>query len=289
MILVTGAAGKTGQHIVRALATRKQNVRALVRKSEQVEMLQALGAGEVHIGDMRDMQVLRAAFTGITAVYHIAPNVCPDELSIGQMMINAALEAGITHFVYHSVLHPQVEEMPHHWLKLRVEEALFKSGLEFTILQPAVYMQNLLGYRAAILERGVYAVPFSIDARQSMVDLNDVAEAASLVLTQTGHTQAIYELVSKDAPSPREIANLLSQLLGKPVRAEQVDRKTWEVQSRLGEMNDYAISTLLKMFKYYEQYNFYGNPNVLNWLLGREPGRFETFLDREIKSWRGLS
>ena len=281
---MTGASGKTGQHIVRALAARHQNVRALVHKNAQVEKLQALGAKEVLIGDMRDAQGLQAAFAGITAVYHIAPNVSPDELSSGQAMIAAGLEAGTIRFVYHSVLHPQVEEMPHHWLKLRVEEALFKSGLEYTILQPAVYMQNLLGYRDAILNRGVYAVPYSIDARQSLVDLNDVAEVAASVLIDPGHAHAVYELVGKDAPSPRETAQLLSDRLGKPVRVEQLDRKTWEKQSRVNGMNDYAVKTLLKMFAYYEQYHFYGNSNVLSWLLGREPGRYETFLNREFLS-----
>ncbi len=52
-------------------------------------------------------------------------------------------ETALSHFVYHSVLHPQTEEMPHHWQKLRVEESLFRTHLPFTILQPCAYMQNL--------------------------------------------------------------------------------------------------------------------------------------------------
>ena len=58
--------------------------------------------------------------------------------------IRAAQSAGVERFVYHSVLHPQVEIMAHHWQKMRVEEQLFESGLSFTILQPAAYMQNVL-------------------------------------------------------------------------------------------------------------------------------------------------
>mgnify|MGYP001766101342 CR=1 FL=1 len=278
MILVTGAAGKTGGHVIGALTARNLQVRGLVRQANQAESITAFGAKEVIVGDMRDAQVLRAACSGARAVYHIAPNMSPDELTIGQAIIDACKWAGVRRFVYHSVLHPQVEDMPHHWLKMRVEEALFKSGLTFTILQPAAYMQNLLGYRDGILERGVYAVPYSVDSRQSLVDLRDVAAVAARVLDEPGHEHAIYELVSPDAPSAREIAALVSAHIGKPVRAEQVDRKDWEMQTRVGGMLDYAVETLLKMFIYYECNNFVGNPNVLSWLLGRPPRRFEQFL-----------
>jgi NAD(P)H dehydrogenase (quinone) len=282
MILVTGAGGKTGQHVIRALAARMQNVRALEFNNERTELLKKCGANEVHIGDMLDKSTLAVAFSGIQAVYHIAPNMSVDELRIGQAVITAATEAGVEHFVFHSVLHPQVQDMPHHWLKLRVEEELFKSALKVTILQPAAYMQNLLGYRTAILERGVYSVPFSIDARQSMVDIKDVAEVAAKVLTEPGHISAIYELVSLDAPSPRDIARMLTARLGSPVRAESLDRKIWETQARANRMSDYSVRSLLKMFAYYEQFHFFGNSNVLTWLLGREPGRFTAFLEREF-------
>ncbi len=281
MILVTGAAGKTGGHVIRALVARNLRVRGLVRRATQAESITALGAEDVLIGDMRDAQILRAACSGARAVYHIAPNMSPDELTLGLSIIDACKRADVRHFVYHSVLHPQVKDMPHHWLKMQVEETLFKSGLVFTILQPTAYMQNLLGYRDAILKRGVYAVPYSIDARQALVDLRDVAEVAARVLNEPGHEHAIYELASPDAPSAKEIAEMISGIIDQPVRAEQTDRKEWEAGVRAGGMNEYAVTTLLKMFGYYEEYNFFGNPNVLGWLLGRSPGRFEQFI-REI-------
>jgi uncharacterized protein YbjT (DUF2867 family) len=53
MILVTGAAGKTGQAVIRALAARGKAVRALVHRPEQGRLVQASGAQEVIAGDMR--------------------------------------------------------------------------------------------------------------------------------------------------------------------------------------------------------------------------------------------
>ena len=61
MILVTGAAGKTGNAVVKALATKGASVRALVRRPEQTAALKALGAAEVCVGGFEDAQALARA------------------------------------------------------------------------------------------------------------------------------------------------------------------------------------------------------------------------------------
>jgi NAD(P)H dehydrogenase (quinone) len=143
MILVTGAAGKTGRAVIEALLDRGTAVRAWVRRPAQVAILQRLGVTDIVMGGMGDTAVYQQAATGVRAIYHICPNMHPDEVALGRAAIAAAQAAGVAHFVYHSVLHPQTEKMPHHWHKLRVEEVLLESGLPFTILQPAAYMQNI--------------------------------------------------------------------------------------------------------------------------------------------------
>jgi uncharacterized protein YbjT (DUF2867 family) len=208
----------------------------------------------------------------------------PDELAIGRMAIATARAAGARHFVYHSVLHPQAEAMPHHWHKLRVEELLFESGLDYTILQPAAYMQNVLAGWKAITGQGVYRAPYPVETRLGMVDLEDVAAAAAIVLTEPGHTGATYELAGPEVLSQTEVAAILSQVLQRTVRAEQIPLTEWVVQAQAAGLGKYQLETLVKMFHYYEQYGFWGNSRVLAWLLGRPPTRFSTFLDRELKA-----
>jgi NAD(P)H dehydrogenase (quinone) len=229
---------------------------------------------------MRDQAIMERAAYGVRAVYHICPNVSPDEVAIGQAAIAAARSAGVEHFVYHSVLHPQTEAMPHHWQKLRVEEKLFESGLPHTILQPSAYMQNVLAHWEQVLEQGVYPVPYAIETRLGMVDLEDVAAAAAVVLTQAGHAGATYELAGAEALTQVEVAAILSQQLGRPVHAEVVSRQAWERGARASGLGDYQVQTLLKMFDYYERYGFWGNPHVLRWLLGRPPATFAAFVAR---------
>ena len=281
MILITGAAGKTGQAIIQRLAAHTKPIRAWVRREAQKATLQNLGATEVIVGDLLDANLFDQAMQQVTAVYHICPNMHPDEITIGQHAINAALANRVQQFVYHSVLHPQTEKMPHHWHKLRVEEMLFESKLSFTILQPAAYMQNIFGSWSSIINEGIYHVPYPIDTRLSVVDLADVAVTAVAVLTQPNHTHATYELVGPQSLSPQEMASLIGQHLGKSVQAEQLPLPQWQAQARAAGLNPYAVTTLSQMFDYYGRYHFQGNANCLRWLLGHEPTDFQTFLQRE--------
>ena len=278
MILVTGAGGKTGKAIIDALAGQDEPVRAWVRRPQQME---GLVCADWIAGDMRDAPLWEAACKGVRAIYHICPNLHPAEVAICRLALDAASQAGVEHFVYHSVLHPQTSTMAHHWRKLQCEEAIFASGLPFTILQPCAYMQNVLAYWPAITGQGIYPVPYALDARFSLVDLQDVAAAAARVLTETGHAGAIYELAGPQPLSQTEIAGLLTETLGRPVQARRVGWDDWQADARQRGLSDEAIETLLAMFRYYDCHGLVGNPNVLGWLLGRKPTTFTEFVSRQ--------
>lgn len=286
MILVSGAAGKTGLAVVGTLVAKGEAVRALVRRQEQAHRLREMGAREVVVGDMRDPAAIAPVAKGVRAVYHICPNVSPDEVAIGQVLITAARQAGAGLFVFHSVLHPQTGAMPHHWQKLLVEQALIDSGLSFVILQPASYMQNVLSEWDQIVSRGIYHIPYSVGTRLGMVDLDDVAAAAAMVLTGRGHEGAAYELAGPEVLNQDDVARILGEGLGRPVIPEVVTPGDWERQARAAGLGDYQVKTLLAMFRYYEWSGFWGNPRVLGWLLGRPPTTFAQFAQRVSRGQR---
>lgn len=280
MILITGAGGKTGRTLTKVLS-KVESVCALVHREEHLSIVRSLGAGRVVVGDMRDEVTVRTAMEEVRAVYHVCPNMSPDEMVTGKLVIEEARRAEIKHFVYHSVLHSQTEKMNHHWQKLRVEEVIFESGLPFTIFQPAPYMQNLLAGWNAILKEGVIKVPYSIHSRFSLVDLEDIAEAASVVLTGSGHINAIYELAGTAPTSHVQVAEIFERVLDRPVCAEQEDLHEWNL--RAGHISEYARENLVRMFEYYDRWGLPGNPNVLRWLLKREPGSLEEFTRRTMR------
>ncbi|MCB0047417.1 MAG: NmrA family NAD(P)-binding protein [Caldilineaceae bacterium] len=280
MILVTGAAGKTGRAVIRALAHHAQPVRAFVRTADAGQALLSLGAVDYATGDLLSADDVRAAMRDVRAVYHICPNMHPAEEAMGALVIAAAEVAGIARFVYHSVLHPQVEAMPHHWAKLRVEARLFASALDWTVLQPAAYFQNILTYRETIRATGRYRVPYPVGTRLGMTDLADVAAVAARVLTETGHSSAIYELAGGEILTQVQIARILSDVWQRPVTAAEIPLDEWEDQARRAGLSDYAVSALRAMFLYYARYGFWGNPRVLTMLLGRSPGTLAEALTR---------
>jgi NAD(P)H dehydrogenase (quinone) len=303
MILITGAGGKTGRTLVKALS-KMERVYAFVNRDEHVSVAKSLGAEKIMVGDMRDESAILSAMEGVRAVYHICPNMSPDEVVIGKLVIEEARKAGAEHFVYHSVLHPQTEKMTHHWQKLHVEETIFESGLPFTILQPAPYMQNLLAGWTSIVEEGVLRVPYSVYSKFSFVDLEDIAEAAKIVLTEPNHKNATYELAGTNPMSHVDVAERFGRVLNRDMRAEREEIRDWRLraepfgfaQDKLRERSsraqskrdEYAVTNLIKMFEYYDQWGLVGNPNVLRWLLNREPTSFEVFIDRIVKERDGI-
>jgi len=282
MILVTGAAGKTGRAVIRALAKRDMAVKAFVRRPEQQDEMFLLGARQVVAGDFGDRSDVENAVNGVELIYHICPNVDPKEVEYATIQLESAILAGVRLFGYHSVLHPQTKQMAHHWQKLHVEEKIFQSGLPFTIIQPCAYMQNVLSQLEPNVDHEVIQLPYSLDAKFSLVDLEDVAAAIAKVLCEPGHEGAIYELAGPEALSYRQIAAKLQAHLNKPVQVEQIKLSDWASNARANGLNEYATGALRSMFEYYDQFGLQGNANVLTYLLGRAPGTLWDFLEREL-------
>lgn len=282
MILITGAGGKTGRALIRALLN-VESVCALVHREEQIPVLKSLGAEKIILGDMRDDDAIRFVMQGVRSVYHICPNMNPDEVVIGKLVIGEASKVGVEHFVYHSVLHPQTEKMTHHWQKLRVEEMIFESSLPFTILQPAPYMQNLLAGWKSIIDEGVLRVPYSVNSKFSFVDLEDIAEAAKIVLTEPSHVNAIYELAGTLPMSHMEVAEIFGHVLNRDVQAVKLEIRDWRLRAEQNTMSKYTVENLIRMFEYYDQWGLVGNPNVLRWLLKRDPASLKSFVQKALK------
>lgn len=269
-IVVTGAAGKTGRAVVRRLAAAGHAVTALVHRPEQEAGLRSEGAATASATDLEDPVAVRAALSGHDGVYHVPPNLHPREDLLTGNVATAAEEAGVRRFVLHSVLAPYLPSMPHHLRKARSEERLRTSGLAWTVLQPASYMQNVLPYLEAVRRDGVLAMPYSADAAFTPVDLEDVAEVALRVLTDDAHAFASYELCGPQRLTNHDQAAALADLLGRPVRAEAQP------------VPEDAPDDLAAMFTHYDRYGLVGSGWLLERLLDRLATTFAEALARDV-------
>lgn len=288
MITITGAAGNTGQALLRALRARGAAVRAMVSREASVAKVREAGASEVVIGNLRDEADVRRALEGATRVYHICPVMSDDELGIGRNVIAAAAANGVRHFVFHSLVHSQCDTLLHHRDKRYVEEALIESGLSYTFLKPTMYMQNMLLEWDAITQRGVYRLPYSENARMSLVDLDDVAQAAAVVLMQDGWSGGEFELCSGDNLTRVEMCKVLSGALGRPVHAQTMTIEEWKpIGART--RTPFQVELVARMFAHYDRYGLSGgNARVLQMMLGRAPTSYAAFVRKAAvqRDWK---
>ena len=286
MILITGANGQVGRAIIKALLSKGEQVRAFVFRNEHVHEIKKLGDMDVVVGNMLNQEDLDRAFSGVNRVYHICSAINPDEVLIGEMVINAARKANVKHFVFHSVLHSVLQEMPHHQKKLIVEQLVVDSGIPYTIVQPTVFMQNIFESWNSIVEKGVFVQKFftTPNTRMCLVDLDDVAEAAAIILTSSDHFNASYEFSGSENLSLQDMVEVMGQCLNREIKVETLSDEMLSSQLRKFGADDYRVNTLLKMFHHYNEHGFYGNPNILKWMIGRKPNDFITFFKRALEA-----
>lgn len=265
-VLVVGAAGKTGRAVTAALSRRGVDVRAALRSPARAGTAYAAGASSISVVDLESGLGLDEAVDGVDAVYHLAPNVHPDEVGIAERVASAAARARVTRFAFHSVLHPYDTSMPHHVRKGRAEAVVRELLPHATVLRPAAYHQNLV----AAARAGRIAVPHSLDTPFTNVDLDDVAEVAALVLTTRGHEGRAYDLAGPEQLTVREQAAVAAHALGHPVVAEQLAPEAW-AEGPGAALGEQARADLLAMFTAYDRRGLVGDPVTLTALLGRRP------------------
>jgi uncharacterized protein YbjT (DUF2867 family) len=282
MILVTSAYGNNGRKLIPRLAEMGLDIRAL-NLSDKINELKKLGAKEVIIGNAFDLSILDQAMEGIESVFHVGPSFHPQEAEMGIAVIDAASKGGVEHFVYDSVLHPQIIELLQHRMKLRVEQHLINSNLNYTILQPMHYMQNI--NIEDVYQQGVFIQASALETPLSFVDMDDKVEVAAKVLTEDCHYGATYELCSDDNLNAIEIAEIMSRVMGKEIKAKLVPKDVIisGFQRAFPEYGDYPAKGFNALFDYYSKHGFIGNSNVLRMLLGRDPTTLEEFIGREYK------
>lgn len=288
MILVTAANGNQGKLLVPRLLAAGCAVRACVQFEPSADRLRALGVDDVLVGDITAPGAIERAMAGVRAVYHVGPTVHPRERDMGFAMVDAARAAGVDHVVLSSVLHAITTDLVHHEIKRDIEEHLLSSGLEYTILQPANYMLPLK-LRPAF-EQGVFRLSWSLDRRQSMVDLGDVAEVAAKVLIEGApHWAATYELVGPGRHTGHEIGAIVARVVGRPIAVEEIDGDTY-LKAWFGDVDPadfpHQARVLRSISARYSAHDFLGNPNVLTWLLGRPPTSYETFVRSQYAAFQ---
>lgn len=276
-VLAVGATGRYAGLVIPELYQRGVTVRALLRDRRREAEVRQRGAEEIAIGDLLDPASLRQAVEDVDGVFHINPSFAPHEIDMGIAMVDAARTVGVPRFVFSSIIHPPILGLRNHAAKLPVEEVLYESGMNFTVLQPTLFLQTLDTVWSEVADHRLYAMPYSVHARTSWVDYRDVAEAVALAFTTDRLDYGTFELCAPGLPDRHDVAALMSEALGFPIKAVEVPFEVWADSH---DLDPGPVREGLK--RMYEDFDRHGLPGgnslVLRAILEREPRSLAGYL-----------
>jgi NAD(P)H dehydrogenase (quinone) len=228
MIVVTGATGKLGHHVVEALLKNgvpAGKIVAAVRSPEKAADLAALGVA-VRQADYSKPETLESAFSGAEKVLLISSNELGSRMVQHQAVIDACVKANVKLLAYTSLLRADTSTLLLRKEHLATEEAIRASGLPFVMLRNGWYLENNTESLGAALEHGAI-IGASGDGRFSSASREDYAGAAAAVLANEGHGNKVYELAGDTSFSMMDLAAEVSRASGKPVAYVNMSEKEY--------------------------------------------------------------
>lgn len=229
IILVTGSTGRQGGAVYRNLQKKGFKLRALVRdpNSDQARQLMRHG-GEVFQGGFDDPDSLMRAMKGVYGVFSVQPYTAR-EIPQGVAVIEAAKRQDISHFVYTSVGSADEQTgIPHFESKIKVEEHLRSSGLQYTILRPVFFMENWQGKFGDSIRNGQLQQPLNPTANLEMVAVDDIGAFAALAFENPGNWKDRTFSLAGDELSMQQIADAFSRVTARDVKYVQVSWDQFE-------------------------------------------------------------
>ncbi|QPV61243.1 SDR family oxidoreductase [Halosimplex litoreum] len=210
-ILVTGATGTVGRHVVDALGDRDATVRVATREPETAEERFPEAAERVAF-DFERPETWGAALADVDGCYLMRPPTADSE-RVGEFAA-AADRVGVERVAYLSTLGAERNPLiPHH----RIEKRITETDLEYTFLRASFFVQNLSEVHGRdVVERDEIFVPAG-DGATSFVDARDVGEVAAVVLTEDGHADRAYDLTGPAALTYEEVAAVFGDVLDRSI------------------------------------------------------------------------
>lgn len=231
MIFVSGANGQFGGSVIRNIiaAGRARDLAVGTRDVNSAFARELKDKGvSVREADYRRPELMRSALQGVAKALFI-PTYDPNSERLQQNLnaLDAARAAGVKHVVYASFLRAELALVEHSRLvHYPTEQAIRASGLGFTLLRHALYADILVGDLQATLGSGLLRRP-SGTARCAYIAREDLGFSAAQVLLRDEPSGRVYTETMEQTWSGDEVASLMSEVFGKPVRFAPVPAADW--------------------------------------------------------------
>ena len=257
MILVVGATGNLGRKVVRTLLASGEDVRAMTRELSKVDELKALGAKPVR-GDLTDPESLEFAVRGARAVVLAAHSLLGRGSEASELVddeghraiIDMAKAAGVDHIIYTSVIGASTNHRIDFWrTKARIEQHLQQSGVTYTIVRAAAFMEThayLLIGKGVIEGKRVMLFGKGRNPR-NMVAAEDVAKVIMGALRIPSLRGTIIEVGGPQNLTTREIVETFERVSGKKAKVGHIPLSVARVMSRVIKPMHPGISRVMRV------------------------------------------
>src|ERR1051325_441644 len=274
MILITGASGSVGREVVREMLKTGEEFRAMYRSREEAAKAPA-GVMTV-VADFSDAASLQRALQGVERVFLVCSPI-RELVELEGNVIEASKRAGVKRIVLNSALGAGDYDKSFPSWHRKVEDKLKASGIEFVILRPNGFMQNILAFLApSIRAQGAFYDAMG-DAKTSLVDLRDVAAVAAKTLTTDGHAGKTYELNGPEALAQNEIAKKIAAKSGRAVSHVNIPREAHQKAMLDLGMPEWQVKALIELQDYYVSGRAAAVDGLIAKLLGRPERTMEAF------------
>jgi uncharacterized protein YbjT (DUF2867 family) len=264
MILIVGASGHLGSVLTQLLLAQGKNVRLMSRNPVALAHLQQQGI-EVVQGDLRNPESLRSACQGIDQVVAAAHALngkgdnnprSVDDLG-NRQLIDAAKESGVKHLIFISTQGASSQtEVPFLRMKNQVEVYLQKSGLAYTILRPAAYMElwgQMVGERA--LKQGKTMIFGKGENPINFISVENVAELVGMALDDPHARNRTIDVGGPEDLTLNQVAAIFEQLRGQPVKVGHIPISMMRLMSVLMRRVNPTLARLIQMSIYMDTQN----------------------------------
>ena len=276
MILITGATGKTGSAAVQELSNRNIPFRVLIRNEDKLNQITDMG-GEVIIGAIEDDAALNQAMEGVQKALVLLPN-SEQQLFLEKKVVDAALEANVQHIVKMSSMEAVPEATsPIPKLHMQSENYIKNSGMNWTMIKPNFFMQNLLGSGKTIVEQNKFFLPMG-EGKAGMIHTKDVGTVIAKVLSEDGHEGQNYEVTGPEILSFHDVAEIFSKVLGKKV--DYINVPIDEYKKTLSQFltNQWYLDSVIDLFKDIAEGGIEDKTDTFQDLIGKSPCSLEQFI-----------
>jgi len=284
MILVTGAGGNVGRPLIDELASAGTPARAAYHSADKAARARAAGLDAVMV-DYARPETLSPALDGVDAVFLLAAGV-QGQIEGETNVVRAAKAAGVRRIVKLSVFGAAEEEFGFARTHRPVEREIEASGLEWTHLRPASYMQNFTNFMAPTI-RSQHAIYTLIpDSVFNHVDTRDVARVAATVLSRDGHEGKAYTLTGPRSFTYREAARAIGVVTGAPVQVVALTESDIRAGMKSHGVPDLYADHLVDLDRWYESGKGDQLTSSIRDVTGREPTTFESFVEEFAGEFR---